>query len=245
MDNYIFGRNSVIEYLKTDQEAEKLFIQKGQMRGAMYRIIALAKERGLLVVEADAKKLDRLAEGQNHQGVVLMAQDYAYSTLDEILQNAEQKGHDPFVILLDEITDPHNLGAIIRSAECAGADGVLIPKHRSAGVTSVVHKTSSGATTYMRVAKIASVNATIDRLKKENIWIYGAAGEAKQTIWETDFSGGVCLVIGNEGKGLSRLTKEKCDVLVSIPMRGKLDSLNASTAAGIIMYEVLRGRLKK
>lgn len=244
MSDYIVGRNSVIEYLKGDGEADKLYIQKGDRKGSIHKIISMAKEKGIIVVEVDQAKLNQYAEGENHQGVALLAQDYQYSSLEEILASAKDKGHPPFIILLDEITDPHNVGAIIRTAECVGADGVLIPKRRSATITSAVHKTSSGATSYVKVARIGNVNQTIELLKKENIWVYGAAGEASQSLWETDFSGAVCLVIGNEGEGLSRLTRESCDVLVSIPMFGHVQSLNASTSASVLMYEVVRGRMQ-
>ncbi len=242
MSDYIVGRNAVLEYLHGDGEADKLYIQKGERKGSIHRIITMAKDKGIVIVEVDQNKLNQFAEGQSHQGVALLAQDFVYSTLDEILQVSKDKGTAPFIILLDEITDPHNLGAIVRTAECAGADGILIPKRRSATVTSTVHKTSAGATTHMKIAKITNVNQTIDQLKKENIWVYGAAGEAKQSIWQTNFDGGVCLVIGNEGEGLGKLTKERCDVLVSIPMYGEMNSLNASASASILMYEVVRGR---
>lgn len=242
MASYIVGRNAVIEYLKGEGDAEKLFLLKGERKGSANKIIALAREKDLIIVEVDQKKLDQLAEGKPHQGVALLAQDYRFSTLDEILATAKEKNEAPFIVLLDEISDPHNLGAVIRTAECVGCHGVLIPKRRAATVTSVVHKTSAGATTYMKVAKIDNVNRTIERLKKENVWVYGAAAEAEQSMWDTDFSGGVCLVIGNEGKGLSPSTRAACDVLVSIPMRGHIDSLNASVSAGVLMYEVLRGR---
>lgn len=242
MSDYIFGRNAVLEHLKSGNEAEKLYVQKGKLQGVVHRIIAMAKDAKLPVIEVDQNKLDRMTEGGNHQGVALLATDFAYAEVEDILQSAADAGHAPFVILLDELTDPHNVGAIIRSAACFGADGVLLPKRRAATVTSIVQKVASGATNYVKIAKINNVNQTIDELKKANIWMYGAAAEAQQTIWKTDFSGGVCLVIGNEGKGLSELTRKKCDVLVSIPMVGPMDSLNASCAATVLMAEVLRGR---
>lgn len=243
MTDYIFGRNAVLEQLKSGKEAEKLYVQKGKLQGVVHRIVGMAHDAKLPVIEVDQAKLDRMTEGGNHQGVALLATDFAYSSVEEILASAKAAGHAPFVVLLDELTDPHNVGAIIRSAACFGADGVLLPKRRAATVTSVVQKVSSGATSYVKIAKINNVNQTIDALKKENIWVYGAAGEAKQTLWKTNFSGGVCLVIGNEGKGLAELTRKKCDVLVSIPMTGPIDSLNASCAATVLMAEVYRGRL--
>lgn len=242
MSDYLFGRNTVLEFLKNGNEGEKLFVQKGAITGVLHRIIAMARDHGLPVIETDKVKLDRMTEGGNHQGVALLATDFEYQTLEGILSQAHAAGHAPFLVLLDELTDPHNVGAIIRSAACMGVDGVLLPKRRSATITSTVHKVSSGATSLVPIAKINNVNQTIDQLKKENIWVYGAAAEATQSMWGTDFSGGVCLVIGNEGDGLSALTKKKCDVLVSIPMRGEMDSLNASCAATVLMVEVLRGR---
>ncbi|MFR9279843.1 23S rRNA (guanosine(2251)-2'-O)-methyltransferase RlmB [Levyella massiliensis] len=243
MTDYIFGRNAVLEQLKSGKEAEKLYVQKGKLQGVVHRIVGMAHDAKLPVIEVDQAKLDRMTEGGNHQGVALLATDFAYSSVEDILASAKAEGHAPFVVLLDELTDPHNVGAIIRSAACFGADGVLLPKRRAATVTSVVQKVSSGATSYVKIAKINNVNQTIDALKKENIWVYGAAGEAKQTLWKTNFSDGVCLVIGNEGKGLAELTRKKCDVLVSIPMTGPIDSLNASCAATVLMAEVYRGRL--
>ena len=244
MSEYIFGRNSVFEYLKGDGDAEKLYVQKGDRKGSIFRIIDMARKKNIIIVEIDGAKLDKMSEGQHHQGVALLAQDYKYSTVENILESAKRNGKEPFIVLLDGITDPHNLGAIIRTAECCGADGVLIPKRHAATITPTVHKTSAGATTFMKIAKIGNINQVIDQLKKEDIWIYGAAGEAKQGIWETNFDGGVCLVIGNEGEGLSRLTKEKCDVLVSIPMLGRIESLNASASAAVLMYEVLKSKIQ-
>ncbi len=245
MAKYLFGRNSVLEYLKAGGEADKLYVQAGDRKGSIFKIISMAKDRDIVIVEVDRERLDSMSQHGNHQGVCLLAQDYEYSTVEEILRSAKDAGHAPFLVLLDEITDPHNLGAIIRTAECCGVDGILLPRRRSATVSATVDKTSSGALSYVKIAKINNVNQTIDELKKENIWVYGAAAEVKQDLWHTDFSGGVCLVIGNEGEGLHRLTREKCDVLVSIPMEGHLDSLNASASASILMYEVLRGRTRK
>lgn len=242
MSDYLYGRNAVLEHLKQGKEAEKLFVQKDGVRGVVHRIVGMAHEAGIPVIETDAKKLERMSEGANHQGVVLLATDFAYATIEDMLKAAREAGHDPLLVLLDGLTDPHNVGAIIRTAECVGADGILLPKRRSATVTSTVHKVSSGATSYMKIARVNNVNQTIERLKKENLWIYGAAGEAKQSLWKTDFSGGVCLVIGNEGEGLSELTRKRCDALVSIPMVGHLDSLNASVAASVMLYEVFRAR---
>lgn len=244
MDDYIFGRNAVLEFLRSEKKGEKLYVQKGLHGSVLKEVYALAKQQRMPIIQADRSKLDKMAQGGNHQGLVLLAPGFEYASLESMLAHAEEAGHAPFLVLLDEVTDPHNLGAIIRTAECAGVDGVLIPKRRSASVTSVVHKTSAGADAYMRVGRVTNINQTIETLKKQNIWIYGAAGEADQDLWETNFSGGVCLVIGNEGKGLAPLTRSLCDQLVSIPMFGHVDSLNASTSASVLIYEVVRGRLK-
>lgn len=242
MNNYIYGRRSVMEYLRSGRRAEKLYLQKGESHGLIKKIESMARDRKIPIVQTDRSKLSKMTGFKNHQGVVLLAEDFDYSTVEEILDSARQAGHDPFLLILDEITDPNNLGAIIRTAECAGVDGIIIPMRRSALVTESVEKTSSGATSYMKIAKVNNINMTIDQLKKENIWVYGAAGEAKQTLWETDFSGGLCFVIGSEGKGISALTKKKCDLLVSIPMFGHIESLNASVSAAIMIYEGLRQR---
>lgn len=242
MSDYIIGRNPILSYLESQGQADKLYIQKGNQKGAINKIIQRAKDLSLPITEVDKQKLDQLAQGQNHQGVVLLAPDFLYASLEEILNVAKEREEDPFLILLDEIKDPHNLGAIIRTAECVGAHGLIIPKRRSASVNATVHKTSSGATSFLKVAKVTNLNQCIEELKKENIWVYGAAGEAEQNLWQTDFSGGLCLVIGDEGKGISKLTRERCDFLVSIPMKGQTESLNASTSAAVLMYEVLRQR---
>ena len=245
MADFIAGRNSVIEYLQNKDGAEKLFIQKGDLKGSIHKIIGMAKDKKVIIVEADKKKLDEMTNNSNHQGVVLVASDYKYATLNEILEAGEDSDRDPLIIILDEITDPHNLGAIVRTAEAAGATGVIIPKHRAASVNHTVHKTSAGATTYMRIAKVTNISQTIERLKKEGYWIYGADGTAKQAYTDIDYSGKVALVIGNEGKGISPSVKKHCDGLSFIPMIGKTESLNASTSAAIMIYEVLRSRNAK
>lgn len=244
MSDYIYGRNAVIEHLKAGKSAEKLFIQRQAIKGAMHRIIALAKEAHLPIIEADKEKMDRMAEGGSHQGVILLSSGFEYSTIEEILSSCREEGRSPFLVMLDELTDPHNVGAIIRTALAAGVDGIILPVRRSATINSVVHNVSAGASNYVKIARVNNLNQSIDQLKKENIWFYGLAAKGSQGLWETDFSGGVCLVIGNEGKGLSLLTEKKCDLLISIPMQGKLDSLNASCAASLAMYEVFRSRQK-
>lgn len=241
MSEYVVGRNAVIEYLSSDKEVDKLYVQKGDLKGSIRKILAMASQQRLLVVEVDKRKLDEMSEGRNHQGVCLLASEYEYYSLDEIIDKAKEKSN-PLIIILDQITDPHNLGAIIRTAEAAGADGVIIPKRRSATVNATVHKTSAGATSYMKVCKVTNINQSIERLKAEGYWIYGADGRSSQKYTDIDYSGPVGLVIGNEGQGISSLVKKNCDQLVTIPMLGKTESLNASTSAAILIYEVLRSR---
>lgn len=242
MSDFIIGRNAVMEYLKNKEGAVKLFVQKGDLQGSIHKIIGMAKDQKIIVVEKDKKSLDELSENQNHQGVLLVTEDYKYATLNEILASAEESERDPLIIVLDEITDPHNLGAIIRTAEAAGANGVVIPNRRSAYVNHTVHKTSAGATTFMKVCKVTNIVQTIERLKKEGYWVYGADGRAETDYTQNDYTGKVALVIGNEGKGISQSVKKHCDNLSYIPMYGKTESLNASTSAAIYIYEVLRSR---
>lgn len=243
-DNLIIGRNAVIELLKSDREIENVLIAKGEREGSINQIIALCKERKIVIKNVDRKKLDFLAPNGNHQGVAANVPAHEYSTVEDILEYAQNKGEAPFIIMCDEIEDSHNLGAIIRSAEACGAHGIIIPKRRNVGLNYIVAKTSCGALEYMKVARVTNLASTIEELKKQNIWVYAANMDGQR--WDkTDFSGGVCLVIGNEGNGVGRLIKEKCDVTVSLPMLGKVNSLNASVAAGILMYEITRQRLDK
>lgn len=231
-----------MDYIKNKEGAEKLFVQKGDLKGSIHKIIGLAKDKRLMIVEADKQKLDDMSQSGNHQGVVLLASDFEYASLDVILTYADQQEQDPLILILDEITDPHNLGAIIRTAEAAGASGVIIPKHRAASVNATVHKTSAGATAFMRVAKVTNLVQTIEKLKKAGYWVYGADGKAKTKYTDIDYSGKVCLVVGNEGRGISKSVKKHCDNLSYIPMLGKTESLNASTSAAVYIYEVLRSR---
>ena len=224
-DNLVIGRNAVTELLKSDREVENVLIAKGEREGSINRIIGLCKEKKIVIKNVDRKKLDFLAPGGNHQGVVANVPAHEYSTVDEI-------------------EDSHNLGAIIRTAEACGAHGIIIPKRRNVGLNFIVAKTSCGALEYMKVARVTNLASTIDELKKKNIWVYAADMDGQR--WDKiDFSGGACLVVGNEGDGVGRLIKEKCDVTVSLPMLGKVNSLNASVAAGILMYEISRQRLDK
>ncbi|MFO7161394.1 MAG: 23S rRNA (guanosine(2251)-2'-O)-methyltransferase RlmB, partial [[Clostridium] cellulosi] len=209
--------------------------------GPVGRIVSLCREKGVTIKDVSPAKLDALCAGLNHQGVAAIAAAHEYSTVEDILKRAEKKKEPPFIIIADEINDPHNLGAIIRTAEAAGAHGIIIPKRGAVGLTAAVGKASCGALEYMPVARVSNLVSTVEELKKMNIWIYGAAMSG-QPYYQTDFSGACALVIGSEGFGISRLLREKCDFLVSLPMRGKIESLNASVAAGILMYEIVRRR---
>lgn len=239
------GRNAVIELLKSNKTIEQLFIANGKMEGSINKILGLAKDKGVIVKEVDRKKLDLMSETKAHQGVIAQITPFKYSTVDEILNYAKQKDEDPFIVILDELEDPHNLGSIVRTAELCGVHGIIIPKRRNVGVTATVYKASVGAIEYVKIAKVTNVNSTIDELKAKNIWVYGADINGEEYSYDTNFNGACAIVIGNEGKGISKLTKNKCDKLVKIPMVGKINSLNASVAGGIMMYEVLKGRIKK
>ena len=244
-EDLILGRNAVIEALKSDRTIECLYVSKGDLEGSIKVALGLAKDNGVVVKEADRRKLDTMCEGLNHQGIVAKVTPFKYCEVNDILEAAEKKDEKPFIVILDEIEDPHNLGSIIRTAELCGVHGIIIPKRRNVGVTSTVYKCSAGAIEHMKIAKVTNINATIDMLKEKGIWIYGADIEGKDYSYNTDFSGACALIIGSEGKGISNLTLKKCDLLVKIPMVGKINSLNASVAGGIMMYEVLKGRLTK
>lgn len=241
-DNIVIGRNAVLELLKSGREIENIYVSAGEKEGSVTKIIAVAKSRGLVVKEVNRKKLDFMCAGANHQGVAASVPAHEYSTVDEILEYAAEKGESPFIIICDEIEDSRNLGAIIRSAEACGVHGIIIPKRRSVGLNFAVAKTSCGAVEYVKVARVSNLAGVIELLKKKNIWVYAADMDG-QPWCKTDFSGGVALVVGNEGRGVSRLIKDKCDVTVSLPMRGRVNSLNASVAVSVIMYEVVKQRL--
>ena len=241
MEDIIFGRGPVLEALKNTSHIEKIIIKSGPYAKSLIPVIDEAKKKGIIVQQADSGKLDRMAGGENHQGVVAMVSAYAYTTVSDILKNAEDKGESPFVIICDKITDPHNLGAIIRTANCVGAHGVIIPKHESAGVNSVVMKTSVGAVEYTGVAKVTNIVAEIEALKEKGLWITAADMDGS-SMYDVDFKGAIGIVVGSEGKGVSRLVREKCDFIASIPMYGEINSLNASVAASVLMYEALRQR---
>ena len=241
-EDLIEGRNAVIEALRAGRGIDKIYLAKGETDKALGHIAAKARDAGIVVVQTDRRKLDAMSATHAHQGVIAVAAVKEYCAPEDLLARAEAAGEPPFLILCDEISDPRNFGAILRTAECAGAHGVIIPKRRSAGVTGVVEKTSAGAAEHVAVARVSNLSAAIRELKRRGVWIYGAAASGDRSLWETDFTGPLCLVIGSEGEGMGRLVEEQCDFLVSIPLRGKLDSLNAATAAGVLMYEVLRQR---
>ena len=241
----IEGRNAVLEALRAGRALDKVYIARGETDKALAHIAGLARERGVSVSDCDRRKLDAMSVTKAHQGVIAVCAVREYASLDDILALAESRGEAPFVVVCYEISDPHNLGAIIRSAECVGAHGVVIPKRRSAGLTAVVGKTSAGAAEHLPVARVANISAALQELKDRGLWVYGAAAEGSSPMWETDLTGPLALVIGSEGEGLGRLVRERCDFLVCIPLRGKVGSLNASTAAAVLMYEVLRQKLAK
>ncbi|HWQ60885.1 MAG TPA: 23S rRNA (guanosine(2251)-2'-O)-methyltransferase RlmB [Negativicutes bacterium] len=239
---FIAGRNSVLEALKSGRPVNKLLVAKGERHGSLHEIIGQARARGLVVQEVDAAKLTELAGGMRHQGVVAMVPPVAYAEVEDILAKARDLGEPPFLVLLDELEDPHNLGAILRTADAAGAHGVLIPKRRSAPLSATVAKTSAGAVEYVPVARIGNVVQAIEGLKKEGLWVVGADMDGDKPYYQADLRGPVLVVVGGEGRGLSRLAKETCDFLVRIPMRGKISSLNASVACSLLLYEVFRQR---
>lgn len=240
-DDIIAGRNPVAEALSSNRPIESILVAKGKSTGSVVALLSKAKKKGITIKEVDNKKLDFMTGGATHQGIVAIAAVKEYSSVDDILNLAKEREEAPFIIILDEIEDPHNLGAIIRTAECAGAHGVIIKKRHSAGLSYTVGKASAGAVEYVPVAKVTNISAVIDDLKEQGVWVYGADMNGTDYT-KCDFSGGAALVIGNEGKGISRLVREKCDTIVSLPLKGKINSLNASVAAGILMYKISSGR---
>lgn len=242
-DGIIEGRNAVIEALRSGENIDKIYLAKGETDKTLGHIASRAREKGIVVVEADRRKLDGMSRTHSHQGVIALAAMREYVTVQSLLDTAEEKGEAPLLVVCDEISDPHNLGAILRTAECAGAHGVIIPKRRSAGLTAIVGKTSAGAVSYMPVARVSNLPATLEELKKKGIWVYGTAAEGATSLYEADLKGPAAIVIGSEGSGMGRLVREKCDFLVSIPMKGHISSLNASAAAAILLYEAVRRRM--
>ena len=242
-DGLIEGRNAVIEALRTEASIDKIFIQKGEVDKTLGHIASKARAAGIVVVEADRRKLDGMSRTHAHQGVIALAAVREYVSVDDILADAAAKNESPLIVVCDEIADPHNLGAIIRTAYCAGAHGVVIPKRRSAGLTSVVAKTSAGAVSHMKVARVPNIPSLLKDLKKQGVWVFGTAVNGTTGLYDADLKGAAAIVIGSEGDGMTRLAAENCDFLVSIPMKGDLNSLNASASAAILLYEAVRQRM--
>lgn len=242
LSDQIEGRNSVLELLESERDINKILIAKGERHGSINKIIAIAKQRKIVIAEVERQKLNAISETNNHQGVIAIVPPFNYVEIDDILKEAKQKNEDPFIIILDGIEDVHNLGSIIRTAETAGVHGVIIPKRRACGVNATVSKASAGAVEHVKIARVNNINETIKHLKEEGLWICGTDGEAKDYYYNQNLKGKVAIVIGSEGFGISRLVKENCDFLVKIPMKGKITSLNASVSAGIVIYEVLKQR---
>lgn len=239
------GRNAVIELLKSDKTINKLMIAKGERQGSINEIIKLAKQRNLVISEVDKNKLDQLTETGHHQGVIAFVSPVAYKEIDDILAIANERGEAPFVIIADEIEDPYNLGALIRTAEIAGCHGIIIPKRRAVAVTEIVAKVSCGATEHLAIARVNNINDAIQELKDKGLWIFGTDGSAKDLYYEQDMTGPIAIIIGSEGKGMSQLTMKNCDFLVKIPMKGHITSLNASVSGGIVIFEAVKQRSSK
>ena len=244
-ENQLEGRNALTEALRSGRTIDKVFIASGDTDRALQRLAADAKEAGAVVVPVDRRKLDAMSFTHAHQGVIALAAARNYFTIDDLLEEAASRGENALLVICDELSDPHNLGAIIRSAECAGAHGVIIPKRRSVGLTATVAKASAGAVEYMKVAKVTNINAAIEELKEKGVWIFGTAAEGSIPMYQADLTGPAAIVIGSEGEGMSRLVQKNCDVTVHIPMAGRITSLNASAAASILLYEAVRQRLQK
>ncbi|MCI5704084.1 MAG: 23S rRNA (guanosine(2251)-2'-O)-methyltransferase RlmB [Pseudoflavonifractor sp.] len=242
-DGIIEGRNAVTEALRAGTPIDKVYLARGETDAALGHIAAKARERGIAVVDCDRRKLDNMSVTHSHQGVIAVAAVREYAEVEDILKAAADRGEPPLIVVCDELSDPHNLGAVIRTAECAGAHGVIIPKRRSAGLTAVVAKTSAGAVSYVPVARVANLTACLKELKEAGVWVFGTAADADRAIYDADLKGPAAIVIGSEGNGMSRLVAKNCDFLVSIPMKGQLNSLNASAAAAILLYEAVRQRM--
>ena len=241
-DDNIYGRNPVLEALESGRAIDKIFIQDGINAPVIGQIRNLAKSRGVTYSFTDKRRLDRMSGGENHQGVVAVGAAHAYSSVEDILDRAKENGEDPFIVICEGLTDPHNLGAVIRTADAAGCHGVIIPKNRSVQLSSTVAKVAAGAVEHIPVAKVANIAQTIEKLKKEGLWIVGTDLSATMTHYECDMTGAIGIVIGSEGDGISRIVRESCDFLVKIPIRGGAESLNASVAAGVVLYEAVRQR---
>ena len=244
-DDQIEGRNSVLELLESGKDVNKIFVTRGEKHGSINKILRIAKERKIIVVEKDKKQMDEMAQEENYQGVIAIVPPFEYVEISDILQVAKERNEDPFVIVLDGIEDPHNLGSIIRTAETAGVHGVIIPKRRAASVNSTVNKASAGAVEHMKIARVTNISDAIEELKQAGLWVCGTAVDTNKYYYNQDLTGPLAIVIGNEGKGIGEKVKKNCDFLVKIPMKGKIQSLNASVSTGIVVYESVKQRIRK
>lgn len=244
-NDQIEGRNSVLELLESGKDVNKIFVEKGEKHGSILKIIAIAKERRIIIVEKEKKKMQQLAQNSNYQGVIALVPPFEYCEVEDILEYAEKKNEDPFILILDGVEDPHNFGSIIRTAETAGVHGIIIPKRRAVAVNSTVAKTSSGAVEYMKIARVTNISETIEKLKRAGLWICGTDVGTDRYYYNQDLTGPLGIVIGNEGNGISNKVKKSCDFLVKIPMKGKVDSLNVSVATGVVVFEALKQRINK
>ena len=242
-DDQVEGRNSVLELLESGKDINKIFITRGEKHGSINKIVAIAKERKIIIVEKDKRQMDEMAQNENYQGVIAIVPPFEYCDIDDILQTAKDKNEEPFVLILDGIEDPHNLGSIIRTAETAGVHGIIIPKRRAVGVNSTVNKVSAGAVEHMNIARVTNISDAINELKDKGLWICGTDVSTDKFYYNQDYKGAIGIVIGNEGKGIGDKVKKNCDFLVKIPMKGKVGSLNASVSTGIIVYEAVKQRM--
>lgn len=242
LEGMLEGRNAITEALRSGRTIDKVFIAAGDTDRNLARLAAMAKEAGAVVVPVDRRKLDQMSQTRSHQGIIAQVAAHAYATLDEVFQVAKDRGEEPLIVICDELSDPHNLGAILRSAECAGAHGVVIPKRRSVALTPVVAKASAGAVEYMPVVRVANIAAALKEMQERGVWVYGTAADGEKEIYDADLKGATAIVIGNEGDGMGRLVRQTCDILVRVPMKGKISSLNASATAAILLYEAVRQR---
>ena len=244
-DDQIEGRNSVLELLESGKDVNKIFVTRGEKHGSINKILGIAKERKIIVVEKDKKQMDEMAQEENYQGVIAIVPPFEYVEISDILEVAKERNEDPFVIVLDGIEDPHNLGSIIRTAETAGVHGVIIPKRRAVSVNSTVNKASAGAVEHMKIARVTNISDAIEELKKAGLWVCGTAVDTNKYYYNQDLTRALAIVIGNEGKGIGEKVKKNCDFLVKIPMKGKVQSLNASVSTGIVVYEAVKQRIRK
>lgn len=242
-DDQVEGRNAVLELLESGKDINKIYVTRGEKHGSINKILAIAKERKIIAVEKDKRQMEQMAQNENYQGVIAIVPPFEYCEIDDILDLAKEREEEPFVLILDGIEDPHNLGSIIRTAETAGVHGIIIPKHRAACVNSTVNKVSAGAAQHMKIARVTNISDAINELKQKDLWICGTDISTSKYYYEQDFRGPIGIVIGNEGKGVSEKVKKNCDFLVKIPMKGKVTSLNASVSAGIIIYEAVKQRI--